>query len=79
MASASRVNRRLRAWACVLLCLGLMAGLQAAPSGAAQLRISSRFNLDDLDGFFASLADLKPVQATRDASGLYHVSIRNEK
>jgi hypothetical protein len=38
MASASRVSRRLRVGACVLLCLGLMAGLQAAPSGAAQLR-----------------------------------------
>ena len=53
-------------------------GITASP-GAAQLRISSRFNLDDLDGFFASLADLKPVQATRDASGLYHVSLRTEK
>jgi len=50
-----------------------------ASPGAAQLRISSRFNLDDLDGFFASLADLKPVRTTRDVSGLYHVSLRAEK
>ncbi len=55
-------------------------GITASP-GAAQLRIIARFNLDDLDGFFASLADLKPtpVQTTRDASGLYHVSLRTEK
>ncbi len=53
-------------------------GISASP-GAAQLRISSRFNLDDLDGFFASLADLKPVQTARDASGVYQVSLRNEK
>jgi transmembrane sensor len=53
-------------------------GITASP-GAAQLRISSRFNLDDLDGFFASLSDLHQVRATRDASGLYHVSLRTEK
>jgi transmembrane sensor len=53
-------------------------GITASP-GAAQLRISSRFNLDDLDGFFASLSDLHQVRATRDASGLYHVTLRTEK
>ena len=45
---------------------------------AGQLRISSRCNLDDLDGFFATLADLKPVRAARDAAGVYQISLRSE-
>jgi transmembrane sensor len=50
-----------------------------ASPGAAQLRISSRFNLDDLDGFFASLADVYQTHTTHDASGLYRISLRTEK
>jgi transmembrane sensor len=52
--------------------------ITASPA-AATLRISSRFNLDDLDGFFATLAELKPVQASRTASGTYLVALRSEK
>ena len=47
-----------------------------ATPAAAQLRISSRFPLDDLDGFFASIAELKPVLISRDNSGAYTVDLR---
>jgi transmembrane sensor len=51
-----------------------------ASPAASQVRISSSVNLDDLDGFLASLADLKPpVRVERDANGVYHVSLRTEK
>ena len=52
--------------------------LTASPD-AALLRLSARCQLDDLDGFFATLAELKPVQVTRDASGAYVVSLRSQK
>ncbi|MBC7367139.1 MAG: FecR domain-containing protein [Undibacterium sp.] len=53
-----------------------------ASSGAARLHISSRFSLDDLEGFFVSLGEMElvPVKITRDpASGSYHISLRTEK
>ena len=50
-------------------------GITATPA-AAQLRISSRFPLDDLAGFFASIADLKPVLISRDSKGAYTVDLR---
>lgn len=55
-------------------------GISASPAAAA-LRISSRFNLDDLDGFFATLAELQPapVQTARDAAGVYRVALRSER
>ena len=50
-----------------------------ASATASPVRISSSVNLDDLDGFLASLADLKPhVKVDRDATGVYHVSLRTE-
>ena len=52
--------------------------ITASPD-VADLRISARFELDDLDGFFASLAELKNVRAVRDASGAYVVSLRSQK
>lgn len=55
-------------------------GITASPAAAA-VRISSRSSLDDLDGFFESLTELArtPMQTSRDASGLYHVRLRQEK
>jgi transmembrane sensor len=51
-----------------------------ATAAAGEHHLSARFNLDDLDGFFASLSELKPpVQTTRDASGNYQVSLLSEK
>ena len=50
-------------------------GITATPA-AAQLRISSRFPLDDLAGFFASIAELKPVLISRDSKGAYTVDLR---
>jgi transmembrane sensor len=52
--------------------------ITASPD-VASLRLSARCQLDDLDGFFATLAELKPVQVTRDASGAYVVSHRSQK
>ena len=52
--------------------------ITASPD-VADLRISARFELDDLDGFFASLAELKNVRAVRDASGAYVVSLHSQK
>ena len=52
--------------------------ITASPD-VADLRISARFELDDLDGFFASLSELKSVRAVRDASGAYVVSLRSQK
>jgi transmembrane sensor len=47
-----------------------------ATAEVADLRVGGRFSLDDLDGFFAALEQVLPVQVTRDLSGNVQVSRR---
>ena len=47
-----------------------------ATAEAAELRVGGRFSLDDLDGFFAALEEVLPVQVTRDLSGTVQVAVR---
>ncbi len=49
-----------------------------ATSAAAELRVSGRYSLDDLDGFFSAIEDVLSVRVTRDLSGTVQVSLRTE-
>lgn len=44
---------------------------------AGNLRVGGRFSLDDLDGFFAALEEILPVQVSRDLSGTVQVGLRS--
>ena len=50
----------------------------AVTDGAANLHLSARVNLDDLEGFLATLKDFLPVRAIRLANGAIRVSLRDE-
>lgn len=50
----------------------------AASPDAAQLRLTARVNVDNLDEFLASLEQLLPVRVTRDLHGNVQVSLRKE-
>lgn len=49
-----------------------------ATAGAAELRVGSRYSLDDLDGFLAQLEEAYPVRVTRSLNGTVQVSLRSE-
>ena len=53
-------------------------GFTATPE-AAELRVGGRFSLDDLDGFFAGLEEIKPVKVTRNPDGTVLVGLRNDR
>lgn len=50
-------------------------GITASPE-AGSLRVGGRYSLDDMDGFFAGLEEMHPVEITRDLSGTVRVSLR---
>jgi transmembrane sensor len=50
-------------------------GINAAADAAA-LKVGGRYSLDDLDGFFASLEAVLPVEVTRGMSGTVRVNLR---
>ena len=45
---------------------------------AANLHIGGRYNLDDLEGFLDSLAEILPLQITRSPSGAVQVALRDQ-
>jgi len=49
-----------------------------ATTGASRLRLSGRYSLDDLDGFFGQLELSLPVRVTAEPSGSVRVSLRSE-
>ena len=52
-------------------------GIAVSP-GAANLVIGGSYALDDLDGFFNSVALFQSIRVDRDASGVRRVSLRSE-
>ncbi len=50
-------------------------GISAAP-GAAELELSGRYSLENLDSFFANLENVLAVQVTHDQSGTTRVLLR---
>lgn len=52
-------------------------GITTAPE-AANLKIGGRYDLDDIDGFFAAVEEVLPVRVTRDLSGTVHVGRRDQ-
>ncbi len=50
-------------------------GIFVAPD-AAGLKVSGRYSLEDLDGFFANIEEILPVKTTRDLSGEIRVTLR---
>lgn len=53
-------------------------GITATPE-AANLRIGSRYSLDDLDGFLSDVEEILPVKVTRDLNGTVQVGLRPER
>ena len=53
-------------------------GITATPE-VANLRIGSRYSLDDLEGFLSNIEEILPVKVTRDLNGTMQVGLRPER
>jgi len=50
----------------------------SATADAAECRVSGRYSLNDIDGFFAALEEALPVRVTHSLNGTVQVSLRTE-